>query len=136
MQKIKLEEMAGGALQERFAAEFQRVLNNLTDPNTSFKDKREITIKMSFVQNEERNDFAVDCKVTSKLAPPTPVESHFEMGVDIKTGQTHATEYGRKHSQFAGQKVIPEATGWIPTDPETGEVLGGIKILDKNAANG
>lgn len=129
MEKVQLEKFAGGALQERFTSEFQKVLNNLTDPNTSFKDKREICIKMTIIQNEERDDFAVDCKVTSKLAAPTPVTTHFSMGVDLESGKTVASEYGRQHRNFAGQTAIKEATD-IPVDPATGEVIGGIKIVD------
>lgn len=53
MSKIDLREMVGGALQDKFQHSFERVMENLQDRNTPYKDKREIVIKMAFVQNEQ-----------------------------------------------------------------------------------
>ena len=53
---MKLKDMVGGALQQKFQNSFDRVMENMQDENTPYKDKRQITITMTFVQNEQRDD--------------------------------------------------------------------------------
>ena len=53
MNKINLQEIVGGQLQAKFERSFEKVIENLQDPNTSFKVKRGITIKLDFTQNED-----------------------------------------------------------------------------------
>lgn len=43
MNKVELQELVGGALQEKFSKSFEKVVENLQDLNTSFKVKRKIT---------------------------------------------------------------------------------------------
>lgn len=74
MEKIKLEDLKGGALQEQFAKSFEKVVENLQNPNTPYKNVREITIKLKFVQNEKRDDVKVDIQVSEKLAPQAPMK--------------------------------------------------------------
>lgn len=50
MNKVELGELIGGALQEKFSKSFERVVENLQDQNTAYKDKRGITIKLVFEQ--------------------------------------------------------------------------------------
>ena len=69
MSKVNLETFAGGALQEKFDETFERVLKNMQDPNTPYKNKRSITIKINFTQNEDRNDTGVEVSVEAKFAP-------------------------------------------------------------------
>lgn len=59
MNKINLQEIVGGQLQAKFERSFEKVIENLQDPNTSFKVKRGITIKLDFTQNEDRDDVSV-----------------------------------------------------------------------------
>lgn len=139
MNRIDLSQINGGALQEKFNKAFEKVVQNLQDPNTSFKDKRAISIKFTFMQNEERDDVSVDIDVTEKLAPQTGMRTNFSTAKDLHTGEVYAEEYGR---QVKGQVVMrdcqPEkACGEIPYDPETGEVIGDIpKVVDlRRAAN-
>lgn len=40
MKNVELQKLVGGALQEKFAKSFEKVIENLQDPNTSFKIKR------------------------------------------------------------------------------------------------
>lgn len=68
MSKVNLEQFAGGALQEKFDSAMEQVLANLLDPNTPWKNKREINIKVTFEQNEDRDDTTVDVSVVPKLA--------------------------------------------------------------------
>ena len=86
MSKIDLREMVGGALQDKFQHSFERVMENLQDRNTPYKDKREIVIKMAFVQNEQRDNVVASVKVTEKLASQGELTTQFAMGKDLRTG--------------------------------------------------
>lgn len=95
MKKVSLYEITGGALQEQFEKAFERVVENLADPNTSYKEARKITISLTFKQNERRDDVACDVLVAEKLAAPAPTKTAFAVGRDLKTGELYAEEYGR-----------------------------------------
>ena len=105
MEKIKLEDLKGGALQEQFAKSFEKVVENLQNPNTPYKNVREITIKLKFFQNEKRDDVKVDIQVAEKLAPQAPMETSFTIGTDLRSGQVYAKEYG---SQLRGQLTMED----------------------------
>lgn len=49
MNKLDLREIVGGGLNEKFVHSFERVMDNMQDVNTPYKEKREINIKMTFV---------------------------------------------------------------------------------------
>jgi hypothetical protein len=115
MKNIELVELVGGALQEQFARSFESVLENLQNPNTSFKAPREITIKLKFSQSERRDDAKCAISVTEKLAPQAPMETAFAIGRDLKSGELYAEEYGNQMRLFNDE--APEV------DTETGEVF-------------
>ena len=131
MNNIDLKDLVGGALQEKFSKAFEKVIENLQDQNTSFKVKRGITIKMSFVQNEVRDDVSVMVDVSEKLAPQAGMKTSFSIGKDLKTGELYAEEYGK---QIKGQMSLKDyETADEPAkvqkidddvvDTETGEVI-------------
>ena len=66
MERIELEELACGAMQEQFNRAFERVIENLQNPNTPYKNTREIVIKMKFTQNEQRDDVKCGISVRSE----------------------------------------------------------------------
>lgn len=117
MDDINLKDLVGGALQEKFSNSFERVLENMQDVNTPYKPKREINIKISFTQNESRDDVMATVKVSEKLAPQGEMITHFTVGKDYRTGEIFAQEYG---NQLKGQTVM-NLSG---VDPETGEIIG------------
>lgn len=80
MNKVELQNLVGGQLQEKFERAFESVIENLQDPNTSFKVKRGITIKLSFTQNENRDDVSVSAQVVEKLAPQQDMNTKFYIG--------------------------------------------------------
>lgn len=121
MEKISLQEMVGGALQEQFEKSFLRVVENLADPNTPFKDCRKISIELKFTQNEARDDVSCAIKVSEKLAAQSPMQTAFAIGKNLKTGELYAEEYGR-HAQVKGQLSIDDAED-IPVNPDTGEII-------------
>lgn len=121
MEKISLQEMVGGALQEQFEKSFLRVVENLSDPNTPFKDCRKICIELKFTQNEARDDVSCAIKVSEKLAAQAPMQTAFAIGKNLKTGELCAEEYGR-HAQVKGQLSVDDVAD-IPVDPDTGEII-------------
>lgn len=44
MNKINLQEIVGGQLQAKFERSFEKVIENLQDPNTSFKSGKTETV--------------------------------------------------------------------------------------------
>lgn len=105
MSKVNLKEFAGGALQEKFDTAMDQVLANMLDPNTPWKNKREINIKVSFEQNEDRDDTSVDVSVVTKLAAAKSIGTRMAIGKDINTGKLYAEEYG---SQVRGQMSLDD----------------------------
>lgn len=136
MNKVELQEVVGGALQEKFDKAFQRVVENLQDPNTSFKVKRKITIQLDFVQNEARDDVHVEINVVDKLAPQAPMQTAFSIGKDLRTGEVYAEEYGK---QIKGQMNIGDLKTEEKVDSETEEVVSneekGTVVNFRKAAN-
>lgn len=129
MNKVELQGLVGGALQEKFSKAFERVIENLQDVNTSFKNKRKITITLDFTQNEARDDVQVTVDVVEKLAPQAGMKTSFYIGKDLKTGDLYAEEYGK---QIRGQMSLQDCATQTPpvqqigtdlVDTETGEVI-------------
>ena len=123
MNRIELKQLVGGALQEQFAKSFEKVVENLQNPNTPFKNSREINIKLKFTQNEKRDDVKCGILVAEKLAPQSPMETAFSVGKDLKTGELFAVEYGK---QCSGQVTMDDLNREENpvVDTETGEILG------------
>lgn len=138
MDRVNLETFAGGALQEKFDDAMEKVLVNMTDPNTPWKNKRKIIVEVSFEQNEDRDDSSVNVFVVPKLAPVKPVSTRMSIGKDLVTGEVFAEEYG---SQCRGQMTMddyqspPEQVlDGKTVDTETGEITGEPKVVDFRAA--
>lgn len=127
MKNVSLEQMIGGALQEQFTKAFDRVVDNLHDPNTSFKEARKITIELKFTQNEARDDVSCAVSVKEKLAAQAPMQTAFMVGKNLKTGEMYAEEYGR-HNRLKGQTTFDD----LNVDPETGEVLEELPKKNEN----
>ena len=140
MEKVKLQEIVGGALQEKFSKAFERVIDNLQDVNTPFKVKRKIHIQLDFVQNETRDDVHVNVSVVEKLAPQSPMTTAFSIGRDLETGEMFAEEYGK---QIKGQMSLDDYShrqviDGKEVDTDTGEIINntvtGSTILDFRSA--
>ena len=134
MSRVNLETFAGGALQEKFDDAMEKVLVNMTDPNTPWKNKRKIVVEVSFEQNEDRDDFTVNVSVVLKLAPVKPVSTRMAIGKDLATGDVFAEEYG---SQCRGQMTLDDYQGQQEqivdgktVDTETGEIREGSRVID------
>lgn len=132
MNKIELKDFAGGALQEQFEQSFEKIIENLQDPNTPYKTMREIDIKLKFTQNERRDDVAVVISVSEKLAPQEAMSTSFAIGKDLRTGEIYAEEYG-KH--IRGQMSIDDVNTEPEPTPETVNSHNDAVIDFRKAAN-
>jgi hypothetical protein len=140
MKNVELKELVGGALQEQFGKSFEKIVENLQNPNTPYKNSREITIKLKFTQNEKRDDVKCAVQVSEKLAPQAPMETSFAIGKDLKTGELYAEEYGK---QIKGQMSIddypaeqPQVIDGKKVDTQTGEIVSEqhSKVVDLRKA--
>nr|DAE27094.1 MAG TPA: hypothetical protein [virus sp. ctah610] len=125
METLKLQEVAGGALQEKANQALQKVFANMQDPNTPWKNKRVVTIKMAFTQNEDRDDSTCEISVETKLAPVKPVETKFSLGKNLQTGEVEAVEYGpgiKGQMSFADMQPQEAVIDGKTVDTETGEI--------------
>ena len=127
----ELKEIVGGAVQERFNHSFEKVIENLLDENTPFKNKREINIKIKFTQNETRDDVRAEILVSEKLAPQGTLSTSFAIGKDLKTGKVFADEYGK---QLRGQISVDTETGEILSDESPDEAQ--TDVIDFRKAKG
>lgn len=102
---VQLEELADGALAEKFQQVLAKVVENLRDVNTSYKTKRKITIQLDFIQDESREDVRCDVAVGCKLAQPRPMSTRLAIGRDLRTDELYVAEYGK---QIKGQMSIDD----------------------------
>ena len=96
----------------------------MQDPNTPWKNKRGITIKISFQQNEDRDDTAVDVVVEKKLAHSSPIVTRMSIGTDLDTGEVYAEEYGQ---QVKGQMSLND---WNAVQEKAGKAVVDGKTID------
>ena len=95
MARLKLDELAGGAAQEKFDRSFSKVAQNLMDVNCPSDKKRTITMQFEFsFKDESRSELEV--KITSKesLAPQMPIHTQMSIGQDLETKKISVQEYG------------------------------------------
>ena len=93
-QPVQLQTICEGAVEERFAEQLQRVLENIADPNTPAKTAREIVVRVIFSPNADRDVAAVGLSVEAKLAPNNPLGSTVFIG--RKDGRLLAIENNPK----------------------------------------
>lgn len=132
-------------MQEKFEKAFEKVVENMQDVNTSFRIKRGINIKLSFSQNEMRDEVFCDIDVVEKLAPQAAMRTQFAVGKDLRTGELYAEEFGK---QIKGQMSINDYVDPEPqkteqkveevngktVDTETGEIVTDTVVDFRKAA--
>lgn len=130
--QFDLKEVAGGALQEKVDQAFCKVIQNMSDVNTPYGAKREITLKITFSQNEDRTK--CDCKmdVKTKLANPIPVTTMFYTDKDLDTGKVYANEFG---NSVPGQTSLKDlgittASDGTVVDTDTGKIITKDPVVD------
>ena len=66
---MNFDNLAGGALAERFEHVLKQVMQNMYDPNTKATTVRKISLTISFKADEERELVDISHDVSAKLAP-------------------------------------------------------------------
>lgn len=121
---INLDKLAGGALAEQINDGLQRVLDNISDPNTSAKTKRKLSIVLTFTPDDQRQlaDVAMEVKPTLATAAPSKTRIIIDRDSD---GRAVGAEY--RHGNPGQQAMI--------IDEDTGEIKGidtipaGLKVV-------
>lgn len=119
---IRLEDLAGGAINELAQGAFEKVFENMRDVSTPWKPKRTITITLDFTQNEDRDDITMRTSVKAKTEPVRPMATKFAVGKDLRSGQIYIEEYG---PQIKGQMTLGDymaAPQTVETDAGTNKV--------------
>ena len=114
--KVLLSELNEGALQERFDFELEQVTKNILDSNTDPDKKRKITIDITVLSDEYREDMVFDCQIKSKLAPRENVSSRVLIGKnakgevvtnELKSGQRGQMYFDPEDSELKDDKGTP-----------------------------
>lgn len=92
MHMTELKDIAGGALMENAKAAIEQVVRNMVDVNTPYKNKRQVIIKLTFEQTEDREDAQCKIDVSTKLAPVKPLKTSFNFGRDLETNEIYVEE--------------------------------------------
>jgi len=79
---VDLQSLNSGAAVELFEEAFEKVLDNISDPNTDPRALREIRLVVKIKPNEERSGAVTTVSVASKLANVKPHESFIVLGTD------------------------------------------------------
>lgn len=70
---------------ERFDQEVAKLVENMADPNVPWKGKREITIKLALVTNEERQEAKYELKFETKKVGPKSLGGTMFFGMQGET---------------------------------------------------
>ncbi len=90
---LDLNNIANGALANKIQEEWQKLLDNMQDPNAPFKPARKLVIELKCIQDEKRSNMTVVGTVNAKLASQTGVLATYGQGMDLETGKAYAQEY-------------------------------------------
>lgn len=113
-----LSKFASGAVQQDFDRAITEVFANMQDPNTPYKPKRSVMIKVSFEQNEQRNDVNVEIVVDKKLVSKSSISTKMAIAKDLRSGKIIAEEYGK---QIKGQMSLEDYQQEEDEEAEQGE---------------
>ncbi|GMQ58945.1 hypothetical protein AN1V17_33420 [Vallitalea sediminicola] len=94
---FNIAKMAQGALVEQFDVEFEKVLDNIADPNTAAEKARKITIEFSIKPSSSRRTANVSFQTKCTLIPAAKLKTEIAIGRDTD-----------------GKLVAEEFTGGIP----------------------
>lgn len=92
MEKASILEMARGAIMEQIDVEMGKIVDNIVDPNTEAKKKRQLVITIDLAPSADRNVVTVTASAKCKLQPANAIQTSLYVGVDGKTGEVVATE--------------------------------------------
>ena len=74
VQNINILQVARGAIMEQIEIEMARIMDNLVNPNTNWKETRKLEIKLEFKNVDERRETVTMAgQAKAKLSPNTPI---------------------------------------------------------------
>jgi len=114
-------EMAQGAIMEQVNVEVSRIVDNILDPNTDAKKKRQLVLTVDFTPSSDRSAVVVSATAKSKLLPNNAIQTTLYVGADASTGEIQAVEMV---PQIPGQQGFD---GTIQQEPKIMKIAGGIK---------
>ncbi|WP_438497125.1 replication terminator protein [Paenibacillus sp. IHBB 3054] len=79
---INIGMLAGGGVGERVNLEFQKVAENIQDPNTDWKATRKVTITVTLKPDQEREIALVSVDVKPSLAPAYGIATKLMFGIE------------------------------------------------------
>lgn len=132
---LSIENLCGGAVQERINRALKKVSDNILDPNTNSKKKRSLSIVLTFIPDEDdREDCTIEANVSMKLVPEEGVKSQLYISKDLRNGIITITEHVK--GQIKGQMSFDDlgfamddtadtadTAEDLGCDPETGEII-------------
>jgi hypothetical protein len=123
--KIDIATLANGALNEQVAWEFQKVLENISDPNTDPYKKRKIIICLNVEGDDNRDITDVTFQTKSILVPARSISTRIAFE---KRGNTMIAEELKK-SAMKGQLTIDERG--LPVEP----LISNTNTTERKAVN-
>lgn len=106
MNSFTLGNFMGGALEERFAGELGRVLDNIRDPNVPALGKRKLTVEFVLDPNEDREVGTIDVKVTSKGNAVKTLQARMYITKDRDGNPALVTENPKQAKLFPGPAEV------------------------------
>ena len=113
-----LDELMDGAMTERFQQHWDKVMQNVFDPNTDPKAKRQITVVIDITPNERRDAAESSIDFKTKMAPMRKLAQTIFLHMDDH-GKVTATEVTQ---QIPGQISMDGSEQAIPKVIEFGQV--------------
>ncbi len=110
---LNVDTMASGALYELLGKALERVAENISDPNTSEKQKRSITIKITCTPYHDRTGFSYEVGVESKTAGMRPASG--TAYIARKNGEYLVV--GKNHRQMEMELDVQEPAPTANTKP-------------------
>lgn len=114
-------EMAQGAIMEQVNVEVSRIVDNILDPNTDAKKKRQLVLTVDFTPSSDRSAVVVSATAKSKLLPNNAIQTTLYVGADAVTGEVQAVEM---IPQIPGQQGFD---GSIQQEPKIMKIAGGMR---------
>lgn len=109
-------EMAQGAIMEQVNQEVGKIVDNILDPNTDAKKKRQLSLTVDFAPSADRSTVVITATAKSKLLPNNSIQTTLYVGADRSTGEIQAVE------------MVPQVPGQLSFDGITQEEPRILKI--------
>lgn len=114
-------EMAQGAIMEQVNLEVGKIVDNILDPNTDPKKKRQLSLSVDFAPSADRSTVVITATAKSKLLPNNAVQTTLYVGADAATGEVQAVEMT---PQIPGQQSFG---GETQEEPRILKIAGGMR---------